>query len=280
MRENRSLRAAATPSASPTAIVSAVATSTCASVIMPCSQTSIAIRPRKQRPAMMAGRRPPTKNAIPTTSATISHHGDSVRKPWMRVDQAEGDAVLDRLGDGVEVRRDPLDRVVHRSPDREGDVGKLGAEQRARSDGEDRDRDDRGTDRRPDQQTGEGRVLQGVRRVRPLAGGGREPIQEDGHDDDRDAGRQRQADVALLDAGEHILAQPGAVDERGDHDHRQGHHDRLVDAEDDRPTGHRELHLGQELPPGRAERAGGLDGATGATLRMPSAVILIAGGIA
>ena len=72
----------------------------------------------------------------------------------------------------------------------------------------------------------------------------------------------------------------GRPDERGDHDHREGHHDRLVDPDADRPAGERQLDLGQRLPAGRAERFRGLHRRAWARPGCPSAVMRIAGGIA
>ena len=77
-----------------------------------------------------------------------------------------------------------------------------------------------------------------------------------------------------------VRAQPGRADERGDDDHREGQHDRLVDAEADRPAGKRQLDLAQDLRRVEPSESRGLDGRRRARCGCPSAVIRIAGGIA
>ena len=85
----------------------------------------------------------------------------------------------------------------------------------------------------------------------------------------------------LCRASDDRPAQAGAVDERGDGGHRQGSHVRLVDADDDGPAGHRQLHLAQQLPlrRRRASVAASI-GRSETPSRCPCAVIRISGGMA
>jgi hypothetical protein len=92
------------------------------------------------------------------------------------------------------------------------------------------------------------------------AGGGGHPVQHDGQHHDRQARVERGPDVQRLQRLHHRLAQSWRVDERGDGDHGQGCHDRLVDTEDDRALGGRQQDLGQGLAGGRTERLTGLAG--------------------
>ena len=60
----------------------------------------------------------------------------------------------------------------------------------------------------------------------------------------------------------------------------EGHHHRLVDAQDDRPAGHRQLDLARASGSRVEPSASAASTVVGETPRMPRAVIRIAGGIA
>ena len=65
-----------------------------------------------------------------------------------------------------------------------------------------------------------------------------QPVEDDRQDDDREARLERRADVHLADRARRTSPpRPGAPMRAGDHDHRERHHDRLVDAEADRRGG-------------------------------------------
>ena len=79
--------------------------------------------------------------------------------------------------------------------------------------------------------------------IHPLAGAIGQPVEDDGEDDDRRPAWNACADVDLDQRPEHVRAETGRADQRRDDDHREGHHDRLVDADADGPPGERQLDL-------------------------------------
>ncbi len=67
------------------------------------------------------------------------------------------------------------------------------------------------------------------------------------------------ADVELRDAFEHHIAQATRADHRGDDHHRKAEHDALIDPGHDGRKSRGNLDLGEQLPPGGAERLRGFD---------------------
>ena len=67
----------------------------------------------------------------------------------------------------------------------------------------------------------------------PLAGRRRGAVEHDRRQHDQDAGHRRGADVLDLQGCVDVLAEPGAVDQRGDGGHRERRHHALVDADHD-----------------------------------------------
>ena len=82
-------------------------------------------------------------------------------------------------------------------------------------------------------------------------------------------------EIALVDLG----AEAGSADQSGDHRHRQGEHDHLVDAGHHGRQRQRQLGPAQDLARGRAEGVPGLHD-LGSTCRMPSSVSRTPGGSA
>ena len=165
---------------------------------------------------------------------------------------------LDRVVDGAGDPAVAEARLVDRARDRDV-VGEDAAD--AGRAGDQCARDDRGE--RPEREQplaplllARQHVVSG--RVGAVARGLGGTVERDRHDHDREARDHRLADVEVGEGADHRVAQAAAADQGGDDNHREGHHDRLVDAEHDRPAGERQLHPGQHLQAGRAERIGGL----------------------
>ncbi len=76
------------------------------------------------------------------------------------------------------------------------------------------------------------------RRRRPTVLGaafaGGDAVESDGREHDAEPGREGQFGVELLQALQHLAADVAGTDLRGDHDDAEGHHDHLVEAEQDR----------------------------------------------
>ena len=178
-----------------------------------------------------------------------------------RVEEAVGHDVLDRPGHAVEGVGDPVGDVVDQvrqpvPPLVHGELGQalVGARQV--------DRDDR-ADRPADQQDPTQPRVTAVTAgdlLGALARCGRGAVEHHRHQHDESAGHERVAHVVDPQGRQHRLAEAGPVDERGEGGHRQCREGRLVEPDDDRLAGHRELHLEQPLPVGLAGRVGGLDG--------------------
>jgi hypothetical protein len=83
MRAARSLRADTIPSASPSANVAAVATSTCIKVSIECSHNPMPRITRRATPATMAGRMPLMSTVSATTTPMTSQNGARVRTCWI-----------------------------------------------------------------------------------------------------------------------------------------------------------------------------------------------------
>src|SRR5882757_8258264 len=84
----------------------------------------------------------------------------------------------------------------------------------------------------------------------------RDPIEHNGQNDDADAGFQTLTDVEGLDSVEHPLTQAPRPDHGGNHHHRQGKHDGLVDAGHDARPRQRQLYPQQHLQRRDAEGGG------------------------
>ncbi|MEI2777186.1 MAG: hypothetical protein V9G19_14685 [Tetrasphaera sp.] len=92
-----------------------------------------------------------------------------------------------------------------------------------------------------------------------LARGRGGPVEHDGDHHDGDAGDRGLPDVERLQGIDDIASQAGTVHERRDGSHRQRGHRALVDADDDRPLGHRQLDMPQQLAARHSQGAGRLD---------------------
>ena len=88
-------------------------------------------------------------------------------------------------------------------------------------------------------------------------------VEQNGHEDDGQAGLEGGADFQTAQGFQHGISQPAGADQRGDDDDAQGHHDRLVDAGQNGGHGQRDLHFEEGLPLCGAESAGCLDGFVG-----------------
>ena len=217
---------------------------TIASVAIACAQSWRARIARSETPATIDARRPLTIRAIPAATNTTSHQGDVVRTVSSGLSRYVGDDVLDRVGQRVEVLLDPRHDRVDRG--REVDPPVLGERLADRQDRAEQDRQARGGDGRDRDDpapAGRDRVGAALAPIGRRAGARREPVEDGGQDHDREAGLEGDADVELLERGDDRLAEARRVDERRDHDHRQGHHDRLVDGQPDRAPGHRQLDV-------------------------------------
>ena len=98
-----------------------------------------------------------------------------------------------------------------------------------------------------------------VHRIRALGHRLGGSVDRDRHDHDGEAAEERERRVG----GEPVrddVAQAGAADQPGDHDHREREQDRLVDRQQQHPPCERQLHLEDRLPPRCAECQRGLYG--------------------
>ncbi len=155
------------------------------------------------------------------------------------------------VGDsGVEVVGHPADDAVHGLGDVQG-PGTGPVEPAGEASGE-RHGDGRGEGVRPEQGGTPGAGAE------PFARGAGHPVQDDREQHDRDAGGERGAHVyggeGLVDA----VAEAARADDGGDDRHRQRHHDRLVEAQQEFLAGQREAGGQQPLPGRGAERGDGL----------------------
>ena len=80
-----------------------------------------------------------------------------------------------------------------------------------------------------------------------------------------------------VQAARHDVAEALAADQPGDDDHRESEQDRLIDAEEQRPSCERQLHLLQDLVASSSPVACAASTVFPETPRMPRAVIRIAG---
>jgi len=64
----------------------------------------------------------------------------------------------------------------------------------------------------------------------------------------------------LLQCRQHVLAEVAGAQQRCQHHNGEGHHDHLVETQQDGAPGDRQLHLEQLLPAGGAERLAHLVG--------------------
>ena len=110
---------------------------------------------------------------------------------------------------------------------------------------------------------GSGRAVRPPARIDPGGDLLAQPIEHDGQDDDRDPGIEHRADIVADQGTQRGLSEPGGVDERRDDDHRHGQHQRLVEGQGQLTPGKRQADPGEQLPPGRPERAPRLDGIGG-----------------
>ena len=92
----------------------------------------------------------------------------------------------------------------------------------------------------------------------PVAGDGGGAVQPHRQQHDGDARGERGADVDRGQRPEDLLTETAGADHRGDGDHGQRHHDRLVQAEQDLLAGQRQPRGQQALHRAGAERLGGL----------------------
>src|SRR6266545_1413523 len=96
--------------------------------------------------------------------------------------------------------------------------------------------------------------------VGPFHHGLRHAVQGDAEQRDGQAGRQSLAEQAVLrEALDHVVPEGSGADQATDHDHRQHVDHALVRGQRDGAHGHRQLHLGDDLPGARAGRRGRLD---------------------
>ena len=96
-------------------------------------------------------------------------------------------------------------------------------------------------------------------RIDALAGLLGQAIEDDGQEHDRDPRVEHRPDVVADQGAQRVPAETRRVDERGDHDHRDRQHDRLVQSERERGSRDGEVPPRQELAIGRAERTASLD---------------------
>ncbi|GLZ06753.1 hypothetical protein Acsp03_42190 [Actinomadura sp. NBRC 104412] len=220
MPANTRHRAAHTPSTTPIASVRTVATSTCASVCMLCSHTPVtAIAPRQPAPtAACTG--PATRHPMATTTTIISHHGLEVRSVCSGLSSATVTAFLIA---SVTPNRcsHPLHDVVGVRGEAELHTGGevLGREGASEDDGG--ERDGRAAAQHETAAARVGRAPGPLRGLRPAAGAHRQPVQDDRHHDHGQPRVQGHPHVDALQPLDDRLAQPGAVDQRGDDHHRQ-----------------------------------------------------------
>ena len=186
-----------------------------------------------------ATRRPAVAHASAVTPTTTSHHGRFVEEVADRIEQVDDDEVADRTGAAddrhavAQMIAAPVDDAVHRIVQREVDRRRERARRPDLADDRPRSR----TTAMPTISSMRARC--GVRsrwnaraaRLRPPGG---EPVEHDRDGDDREARVERLPDVEVLQAGEHLLAEPFGADERGDHDDAEREVDRLVHAEQQR----------------------------------------------
>src|SRR4051812_3163713 len=88
-------------------------------------------------------------------------------------------------------------------------------------------------------------------KLRPAPG---DAVERHREDEDGEPSHDPLTGIELGDGAEDLLAKPGGADERRDDDHRQRHHEALVDAKRDGGEGERQLHLGEEAPVRAAQR--------------------------
>ena len=209
----------------------------------------------------MKARTPPKTNASAAIAANASHQGESASSVLRAVEELVGDQVLDPLRRAAEGVGEPVDAVTGRARDPVADA--VGRELRQADVGaREVDRDQGRHTAADDQALAHARVAAATAGdlLGPLARRRRRPVEHHRHHDDERTGHERRADVVDPQAGEHGLAEAGSVDERGQGGHRQRRQRGLVEADDDRLAGHRDLDLEQPLPVGLPGRVGGLDG--------------------
>ncbi|MPL74061.1 hypothetical protein SDC9_19870 [bioreactor metagenome] len=95
--------------------------------------------------------------------------------------------------------------------------------------------------------------------LKSLAEGLRGPVEGDGDGDEGKAVQEAHGEELVVDRLKHVLAQPADAHHRGHDDHRERHHDGLVDAGHQRRQRQRQLHIPQLLPGRGTEGVRGLD---------------------